>query len=117
MAQLFALNTKFKPNMVILLDADCMQSLLRTVSWRVEKFGVKPQTCIDSDEGTVCMHWEAWELESLKSKRLINDFFQMYGKSEIGDASDFYMDIPVEALCLLEEALAYQMRQDRDAFI
>jgi hypothetical protein len=42
----------------------------------------------------------------------------MYGKSGMIETSDFYMDIPVEALLLLDEALSGQMKQDRnDAFI
>ena len=119
MAQLFALKTNSKPHMVVLMDADCIESMLRSVSWRFEFFGVKPQTCINSDKGTVCMQFEAWEWEILKTKRFIDDFsrFQMYGKSSVNESSYFYLEIEVEALCLLEEALTYQIRRDCDAFI
>ena len=105
MAQLFAVKTNrfLKPNMVVLMDAECIESMLRAVSWRLKKFGAEPNVCINA--GTVCMQFEAWELENLNSKRLINDFFQMYGKSGMNENSDFYMHIPVEALLLLEEAL------------
>ena len=85
------------------MDADCIDFSLRSVRRRFEKFGVKPFVCIQM--GFVCMHFEAWELENLKSKQLINDFFQMYGESGIIETGDFYMDIPVEALLLLEQAL------------
>ena len=114
MAQLFALKTNSKPDMVILC-AGCVESTLRSVRRRFEKFGVKPFVCIQM--GFVCMHFEAWELENLNSKRLINDFFQMYGESGMIETGDFYMDIPVEGLLLLDKALAGQTKQDRDAFI
>ena len=118
MAQLFAVKTNHfyqKPNLeVVLMDADCIESLLGTVSLSLKMFGAKPNVCINA--GTVCMQFEAWELENLNSKRLINDFFQMYGKSGMNENSDFYMHIPVEALLLLEEALVGQMKQDHNAF-
>ena len=109
MAQLFSLKANFKPNMVILLDADCVESLLRTVSSKLKIFGVEPQACIT--QSTVCMNFEAWELENLNKKRLINDFFKMYGRSGMTETSNFYMDFPVEALCLLDEALSDEMKQ------
>ena len=103
MAQLFALKTNSKADMVILFDADSVESTLRSVRRLFEKFGVNPFVCIKL--GFVCMHFEVWELENLNSKRLINDFFRMYGKSGMNENSDFFMHIPVEALLLLEEAL------------
>ena len=116
MVQQFALKTNSKADMVILFDADSVQSTLRSVSRLFEKFGVNPFVCIKL--GFVCMHFEVWELENLNSKRLINDFFQMYGKSGMLETGDLYMDIPVEALLLLDEALAGQMEQDfNNAFI
>ena len=129
MAQLFAVKTNHfyqKPNLeVVLMDADCIESLLGTVSLSLKMLlgkklnvcinaGTKPNVCINA--GTVCMQFEAWELEKLSSKQLINDFFQMYGKSGMNENSDFYMHIPVEALLLLEEALVGQMKQDHNAF-
>ena len=117
MAQLFAVKTDrfLKP---VLMDADCIESLLRTVSGRFEKFGITlTNVCIT--KGTVSMQFEAWELEVLKTKRFINDFFKMYGKSKTIEISHFYeafwptsMDFPVEALMLLEEAIVDQCRQD-----
>ena len=116
MVQQFALKTNSKADMVILCDADCVESTLRSVRRLFEKFGVNPFACIKL--GFVCMHFEVWELENLNSKRLINDFFQMYGKSGMIETGDLYMDIPVEALLLLDEALAGQMEQDfNNAFI
>jgi hypothetical protein len=119
MAQLFAVKTNHgyqKPNLeVVLMDADCIESLLGSVRRLFKIFGVNPFVCIKL--GFVCMHFEVWELENLNSKRLINDFFQMYGESGMIETGDLYMDIPVEALLLLDKALAGQMKQDFDAFI
>ena len=98
------------------MHADCIDFLLRRVGQHFEKFGVKPFVCIQMD--FVYMHFEAWELENLQSKQRINDFFQMYGESGMIETGDLYMDIPVEALLLLDEALAGQMEQDfNNAFI
>ena len=122
MAQLFAVKTNSfyqKPKLeVVLMDADCIESLLRIVSGRFEKFGITP-TNVCVTKGTVAMQFESWELEVLKTKRFINDFFKMYGKGKTLEISHFYaafwptsMDFPVEALMLLEEAIADQCRQD-----
>ena len=100
------------------MDANCIESLLRTVSWRFEKFGITP-TNVGITKGTVSMQFESWELEVLKTKRFINDFFNIHGKSTTTEISHSYeafwptvMEFPVEALCLLEEAIVYQLRQD-----
>jgi len=107
MAKIFAVRSKQaypEPHLdIILMDADCIEFLLRSVRRRFEEFGVKPFVCIQM--GFVCMHFEAWELENLKSNQLINDFFQMFGESGMIETGDLYMDIKVEALLLLEQAL------------
>ena len=56
------------------------------------------------------MKFEAWELENLNQKRLVNYFFKMYGKSGMTETSNFYMDFPIEALCLLDEALCGEIK-------
>ena len=117
MAKIFAVRkNQGYPKEVVLMHADCIDFLLRRVGQHFEKFGVKPFVCIQMD--FVYMHFEAWELENLQSKQRINDFFQMYGESGMIETGDLYMDIPVEALLLLDEALAGQMEQDfNNAFI
>ena len=81
MVQQFALKTNSKADMVILFDADSVQSTLRSVRRLFEKFGVNPFVCIKL--GFVCMHFEVWELENLNSKLLINDFSKCMAKVEL----------------------------------
>ena len=76
---------------------------MRSVRRRFEEFGVNPFVSFYLD--FVYMHFEAWELENLKSKQRINDFFQMYGESGMIETGDLYMKIPVESVLLLEQAL------------
>ena len=107
MAKIFAVRSKQaypEPHLdIILMDADCIEFLMRSVRRRFEEFGVNPFVSFYLD--FVYMHFEAWELENLKREQAINDFFQMFGKSGMIETGDLYMKIPVESVLLLEQAL------------
>ena len=101
------------------MDANCIESLLDLVSWRFGwEYQITP-TNVGITKGMVSMQFESWELEVLKTKRFINDFFNIHGKSTTTEISHSYkafwptvMEFPVGSLLLLEEAIVYQLRQD-----